>query len=222
MSNKITLLIVDDHTLFRQGLKGLLESVEGFEVIGEACDGKEAVEEFAGKSPDVTLMDLGLPGVDGSNAIKGILQKRPEAKILVLTMYLEPDKVIEAIQSGARGYVLKDCRVEDLARAIRAVYSGEGYFSPQISAVISDEIRRSQKKQRANLTPTEIKVLSLLAQGLSNEDIGKRLYISSKTVRNRVSIILAKLGLKNRSQAALYALKEGLVSLHDVNIPPFK
>lgn len=221
MGQQIKVLLVDDHTLFRQGLHQLLELEGDISVVGEAQNGLEVEQLYHQLSPDVVLMDLAMPLLDGVEATRALLHHDPRAKVLALTMVAEERKVLEAIRAGARGYVLKDCQGKELAQAVRAVARGEGYFSPPVAALIGEGLRRPPEgtTSRPALTSEEVKLLSLLAQGMSNEEIARRLLISPKTVRNRISLLFDKLRLKNRTQAALFALKEGIVPLEQVRLP---
>lgn len=219
---QIKVLIADDHTLFRQGLRQLLELEGDMAVAGEAGHGQEAEELYHQLSPDVVLMDLAMPIRDGVEAIRAILQHSPQAKILALTMVAEEKKVLEALRAGARGYVLKDCEGQELARAIRAVDKGEAYFSPSVAALLVEGLRHPPEQRATSQPPLsgeEVKLLSLLAQGMTNEEIAHHLLLSPKTVRNRLSRLFDKLRLKNRTQAALFALREGIVSLTEVHLP---
>lgn len=217
---QIKVLLADDHTLIRQGLRQLLELEGDITVVGEANNGLEAEHLYHQLSPDIVLMDLAMPFLDGIEATRAVLRHNPRAKVLVLTMVTEEKKVLEAIRAGARGYVLKDCGGKELAQAIRAVQRGEGYFSPPVAALVSQELRRPPGEARsATLNPEEVKLISLLAQGMTNEELAGHLFLSPKTVRNRVSLLLDKLHLKNRTQAALYAIKEGIVPPEGVRLP---
>lgn len=216
--DKIRVLIVDDHTLFRQGLRQVVEQEPDLEVVGEAANGLEAEQQVQMLSPDVILMDLAMPILDGVEATRVILSQNPRAKVLALSMLLEEQKVLDAIRAGAAGYALKDCSGSELAQAVRALHRGEGYFSPAVAGLIGEQLRRPTATRKTLITAEEAKILSLLAQGMSNGEIAQYLFISPKTVRNRVSILFNKLGLKNRTQAALYALKEGIVPLAQVQL----
>jgi len=215
MTETIRILIADDHAVVREGLRGLINSEEGMEVIGEARDGLEAVLKARSLHPDVILMDLMMPRLDGLDAITEIKKENPEARILVLTSFAEDDKVFPAIKRGALGYLLKDSSPYDLLVAIREVYHGESSLHPTIARKLIRELSQPSNLPPAAepLTEREVDVLRLVAQGLSNEEIGARLFIAERTVRTHVSNILGKLHLANRTQAALYALREGLASL---------
>lgn len=212
---KVRVLIADDHTMFRQGLRQILETQEEMEVVGEAGDGLEAVEQAVILQPDVVLMDINMPGLDGVSAIRQITQRCPRAKSVVLTMYRRDRYLFEAIKAGAYGYLLKDADAADLLRAIRAVVQGEALVDPSIALRLLDELRRrdEQPEPQVVLTQRDVEVLRLVAQGLANSEIAQKLVVSEKTVRNRLSVIFQKLHLSNRTEAALYALREGLAPL---------
>jgi NarL family two-component system response regulator LiaR len=213
----IRVLIVDDHAIVRKGIRALLEQVEHIEVVGEASDGREAVEQAESLRPDVILMDLVMPEVDGIAAIRQITADQPGARILVLTSFAANDKVFPAIKAGALGYLLKDSDPEDLLAAIESVYRGEPSLSPVIAQKVLSELKQPSDRPPTPdpLTDREVEVIQLVAKGLSNRDIAERLVVTEATVRAHVSSILSKLHLANRTQAALYALREGLASLED-------
>jgi NarL family two-component system response regulator LiaR len=221
----IRILIADDHAIVREGLRWLITTEPGMELAGEAVDGEEVVWKAQSIRPDVILLDLVMPRKDGIEAIDEIKRRDPEARILVLTSFAEDEKVFSAIKAGALGYLIKDSSPQDLLQAIRDVYRGEPSMSPTIAQKLMRELQRSAK-HAAELPPTEepltereVAVLRLVAQGLSNQEIGERLVISERTVRTHVSNILDKLHLANRTQAALYALKEGLAHLDNDRAP---
>ncbi|MDI9547046.1 MAG: response regulator transcription factor [Chloroflexota bacterium] len=218
MSDMIRVLIAEDHTVVRGGLCALLEDVDGIEVVAEAADGVEAVLKTRAIKPDVILMDLMMPRKTGIEAIEEIKRENPNARILVLTSYSDDDKVFAAIKAGALGYLLKETSTQDLLQAIRDVYNGESSLHPAIARKLIRELNRPSTLPPSDepLTEREAEVLVLVARGLSNQDIADKLVISERTVRTHVSNILGKLHLANRTQAALYALKEGLTSLDDV------
>jgi two-component system, NarL family, response regulator LiaR len=216
-SHPIRLLIVDDHAIIRAGLQALLQGVPDMEVVGEATNGREAVD-LAGKlNPDVILMDLVLPEMDGIEAIRKIVSNQPKARILVLTTFSGEDKVFPAIKAGAMGYQLKDSSPQELVEAIREVNRGQASLHPLIARKVLDEVLNppDQPPSREPLTQREIEVLRLIAAGLENREIAERLVLSEATVRTHVSNILGKLHLASRTQAALYALREGLASLDE-------
>ena len=210
----IRVLLADDHALFRQGLKSLLEAEGDIRVIGEAKDGREALRAALETNPDVILMDIQMPGLDGAEATKEILKEKPDAKVVMLTMYRQDAYVFEAVKAGARGYLLKDVSADELIDAVRRVAAGEVLLDAELAEQIIQDFRAKEaeipKSRRADLTDREVQILRLLAQGATNQEIADELGISEKTVRNRLSEIFAKLHLNNRTQAALYAIREGL------------
>ncbi len=212
----IRVLLVDDHALFRQGLRSLLES-EGMRVIGAAANGREALRFAADTHPDVILMDIQMPELDGVKATQNILEIDPCAKVIMITMYRQDRYVFEAVKAGARGYVLKDADSGTLLDAIRRVATGEALLSPDLAQNVLDDFRDKREElpqeKHNDLNERETMILKLLAQGFSNQDIALRLDISEKTVRNRLSEIFTKLQLNNRTQAALYAIREGIAPL---------
>jgi NarL family two-component system response regulator LiaR len=217
MSEMIRVLVVDDHVVVRQGIRALLATEADIEVVGEAENGREAVEEVENLQPDLTLMDLVMPEMDGIEAIRRITARQPEARILVLTSFAADDKVFPAIKAGALGYLLKDSSPEELVGAIHQVYRGESSLHPTIARKLLHELSQPADEPRTlePLTEREVEVLKLVAQGHSNQEIAETLVISEATARTHVSNILRKLHLASRTQAALYALREGLASLED-------
>ena len=214
MGAMIRILLADDHALFREGLKSLLEAEPDFRVIGEAKNGREALRAALETDPDVILMDIQMPGLDGVEATKEILKENPEAKVVMLTMYRQDAYVFEAVKAGARGYLLKDASADELIDAIRRVHAGEVLLDAELAEQIIQDFHAKESEipraNRADLTEREVQILRLLAQGATNQEIADELGISEKTVRNRLSEIFAKLHLNNRTQAALFAIKEGL------------
>ena len=213
----IRVLIVDDHAIVRKGVRALLKQVEDIEVIGEAGDGREAVKLAKSLEPDVVLMDLVMPGMDGITAISEIMSNQPEMRILALTSFATDDKVFPAIKAGALGYLLKESDPEDLVRSIHQVYRGEPSLPPDIARKVLKELSRPTVGAPTPdpLTEREVEVLGLVAKGMSNQEIAEHLVVEEVTVRTHVSHILSKLHLANRVQATLYALREGLASLDD-------
>jgi NarL family two-component system response regulator LiaR len=212
---EIRILIADDHAIVRKGLRTLIASEPGMAVVGEAGDGVEAVEKARALRPDVILMDLVMPRQGGLEAIQRIKRENPEARILVITSFAEDDKVFPAIKAGALGYLLKDSTPEQLLQAIYDVYRGESSLHPTIALKVIRELNRPPDLPLTKdpLSPREVDVLKLVAQGMTNGEIADRLVISERTVGNHVGSILGKLHLANRTQAALYALREGLARL---------
>lgn len=216
----IRVLIVDDHAVVRKGIRALLSESGGFEIVAEVGDGQEAVLCAQETKPDVILMDLLMPGMDGIEATRRITGLQPGARILVLTSFAADNKVFPAIKAGALGYLLKDSSPEELLRAIRQVHRGEPALHPTIARKLLQEVAHPADLQPAPqmLTARELAVLRLIAQGLSNQEIADELAVSEATVRAHVSRVLGKLHLASRTQAALYAVREGLTSEDEANL----
>jgi NarL family two-component system response regulator LiaR len=214
MDKSIRILIIDDHAIVREGLRGLIEVEPDMEFVGEAASGTEGVKMALTLRPDVILMDLLMPEMDGVTAIKEIKASWQEACVLVLTSFLEDDKVFPAIENGALGYLLKDTQPDELLDAIRGVYQGETMLHPSIAKMIMKRIQESsegsKKPDGPELTERELDVLKLLAQGDGDREIAEKLVVSERTVHFHVGNILSKLHLANRTQAALYAIRKGL------------
>jgi len=204
-------LIADDHSIVRQGLRMFLSADPEFEVVGEARDGAEAVKLARQLRPDVVLMDLLMPVMDGIKAIAAIRREVPDTEVVALTSVLEDAAIIDAVRAGAIGYLLKDTDSHELCRAIKAAAAGQVQLSPQVAARLLREVRTPEKSVE-ELTEREMEVLLALAQGRSNQEIARALHITEQTVKSHVSHILAKLGVPSRTQAALYAIRMGLVS----------
>jgi NarL family two-component system response regulator LiaR len=213
----IRVLVADDHAIVRKGICALLETEPHIEVVGEAHDGQDAIVAAGRLAPDVILMDLVMPGMDGLEATRRLTSREPATRILVLTSFHGDDKVFPAIKAGALGYLLKDSGPEDLVEAIEQVYRGESSLHPSIARRLLQELSAPAQPapDTESLTEREIEVLRLIAKGQSNREISADLTISEATVRTHVSNILSKLNLCSRTQAALYALKEGLASLNE-------
>lgn len=215
MSGPITVLLVDDHKLVRQGVRAFLETLPDIVVVGEAGSGEEAVALLGEQVPDVVLMDLIMPGgMDGVEATRLIRRASPHTQVIVLTSYHEDEHIFPALRAGALSYVLKDIGPLELADAVRKAATGEAVLHPRVAARVIREIqgaRTDAPNPFADLTDRELELLRLIADGLSNADIAARLVISEKTVKGHVSNILSKLHLADRTQAAVYAWREGLV-----------
>ncbi len=207
----IRVLLVDDHTVVRQGLRMVLSLEPGLEVVGEAADGREAVEQAAALGPQVVLMDLLMPVMTGVEATREIKVRHPDIEVVALTSVLEDRLVIDAVEAGAAGYLLKETGPERLFEAIRAASRGEVRLDPKAQKRLISEVRTPE--MRESLTARETDTLRLLAKGLTNRDIAGELGIAEVTVKTHVSSILSKLNLQSRTQAALFALKEGLAGL---------
>ncbi len=214
MNEMIRILIADDYPLVRDSLRALIETEPGMEVVGEAADGIEAVFKTRSLHPDVILLDLVMPRQGGIEAIGEIKRENPEARILVLTSFSEDDKVFPAIKAGAQGYLLKDSSPQQLLEAIRDVYRGQSSLHPTIARRLINELQRPPDlpPTKEPLSEREMEILRLVARGLTNQEIAEELVISERTVRTHVSHILEKLHLANRTQAALYAHREGLAN----------
>ena len=214
----IRVLVVDDHAIIRKGVKAVLDLVPDIDLVGEAANGKEALLLEASLKPDVILMDLMMPEMDGIACIRSVKAQSPAARILVLTNFAGEDMLFPAIKAGAIGYHLKDSTPEALVNAIRQVHRGELALHPLIARKVLDELQSGTERRLTEdpLTPREEEVLRLVARGCENKDIAAALFISEATVRTHVSNILAKLHLASRTQAALYALRSGLASLDEV------
>jgi two-component system, NarL family, response regulator LiaR len=213
MPDPIRVLLVDDHAVVREGLRTFLELQEGMEVVGEAEDGEQALTEAERLRPDVILMDLVMPVLDGVGAMRELRQKLPSCRVIVLTSFADDDRLLPAIQAGAAGYLLKNVQPKELARAVRAAHAGEALLDPSIAARLVEAIAQpAGEEPRDELTPREREVLELIGRGLSNKRIALELGVSEKTVKTHVGHLLHKLGVADRTQAALHAVRSGLLS----------
>ncbi len=216
----IKVLLADDHGLFREGLRKLIEIEPDIRVVGEACDGLEVlnmVEEF---EPDVVLMDINMPVADGIAATREIVRRRPETGIIVLTMHKEDGHAVRAVQAGARGYLLKSAKAAEVVGAIRAVAKGASLVDPMMMTKVLAEFRRIAAESGpqdglAGLTETELGILRLLAAGASNKEIAKKMGLANSTVKNKLTVLFGKVDVADRTQAAIFALKHGLVPEED-------
>ncbi|NWG19071.1 MAG: response regulator transcription factor [Chloroflexi bacterium] len=212
---RVSVLLIDDHRVVRQGLRDFLESQDDIEIVGEAASGEEGVKLAQERLPDVVLMDMVLPGIDGVEATRRIKAVCPSTRIIVLTSFADDDKVFPAIKAGAISYLLKDVQPEELARAIRAAQRNEAVLHPEVAAKLMQEFStpRTTDDSVEQLTERELDVLRQIAHGKSNKEIADTLIISEKTVKTHVSNILSKLHLADRTQAAIYALRQRLVPM---------
>lgn len=212
--DRITILIADDHTLFRRGVRQLLEAEEDMQVLGEAATGLEVLRQARALMPDVILMDIQMPDMDGIEATRALHREMPHVGVVFVTMYENDEFVLRGLQAGGRGYILKDADPETMLRAIRAVAAGESLLGPTIAQKVMRQFAGLNPVQRTlvdDLTPREVEVLKLIAEGLNNREIAARLVISEKTVKNHINNILSKLHLFDRTQATLYAIRAGIV-----------
>ncbi|GGK33375.1 transcriptional regulatory protein DegU [Caldalkalibacillus thermarum] len=237
--NKINILIIDDHTMFREGVKRVIEMNPDFEVVGQAGDGEEAMRLVEELKPDVILMDINMPKMNGVEATEEILRHSPDSKIIILSIHEDESYVFRTLQAGAKGYLLKEMDIDALSEAIRIVHEGGAYIHPRVTGKLVEEFRRLKKQDGQEtakeeplirvtdpselrdeyeilqlLTKREYEVLQLLAQGKNNKAIGEELFISEKTVKNHVSSILQKLKVQDRTQAVIEAIKNGWVDIH--------
>ena len=207
-------VVADDHSLFRYGLKAMLANAEGFDVVGEATTGEEAVKKVTELEPDIVLMDIQMPGINGIEATRRILETNPRVGVVVVTMFEDDDSVFAAMRAGARGYVLKGADVEEVLKVLGAVAEGEAHFGPEIArrlmGFFSTPKPAAPSEVFPELTAREAEVLDLIAQGRNNAEIARRLYLSQKTVRNHVSNIFLKLQVADRAQAIVRAREAGL------------
>ena len=204
------MLVVDDHEVVREGLRAFLELQDGIEVAGEAADGEEAIAVAERLDPDVVLMDLVMPKLDGLGAMRELRERVPRARVIVLTSFLDDDKLLPALRAGAAGYLLKNAPPPELARAVRAAHAGEALLDPVVAARLVETLA-GDGDPLDRLTPREREVLELIGRGFPNKRIARRLEVSEKTVKTHVGHVLAKLGVTDRTQAAVVAVRAGLV-----------
>ncbi len=210
----IRVLVVDDHAVFRYGMRAMLANTHGFEVVDEAATGEEALEKTTETHPDIVLMDIQMPGMNGIEATRKIVQANPEVSVVVVTMFGDDDSVLSAMRAGAMGYVLKGADAEEVMKVLRAVAGGEAHFGPEIARKImgffSSPKPAPASEAFPELTSREVEILDLIAQGMNNQEIASRLYLSQKTVRNHVSHVFLKLQVADRAQAIVRAREAGL------------
>jgi DNA-binding NarL/FixJ family response regulator len=212
VADPIRVLIVDDHSVVREGLRAFLELQAGLEVVGEAADGEEAIEAGARLRPDVILMDLVMPQLGGVAAMRRLREQVPGARIIVLTSFLDDDKLLPALRAGAAGYLLKNAEPHEIARAVRAAHAGEALLDPVVAARLVETLAADDGQEPLDrLTPREREVLVLIGRGFSNKLIANELEVSEKTVKTHVGHVLAKLGVTDRTQAAVVAVRAGIV-----------
>jgi NarL family two-component system response regulator LiaR len=205
-------LVVDDHAVVREGLRGFLDLQDGIEVVGEAADGDDALEAAVQLRPDVVLMDLVMPRLDGVTAMRGLRERLPHARVIVLTSFVDDDKLLPALRAGAAGYLLKNAEPQELARAVRAAHAGEVLLDSVVAARLVEALAGGGDEDPLDrLTPREHEVLQLIGRGLPNKQIARELDLSERTVKTHVGHVLAKLGVADRTQAAVVAVRAGLV-----------
>ncbi len=215
MRRAIRLLLADDHRMLREGLRRSMDEL-GFTVVGEARNGAEAVDLAAAIQPDVVLMDVTMPDIDGVEATRQLKSRLPGTAVIMLTMHADQDVLAEAIRAGANGYLVKDCSIDEIAQAIEAVVTGETALSPRLAASMLAEVRRQDSAGQAErvITPREEEVLQLIADGCSTPEVAEQLFISQKTVKNHLASIYQKLDARDRTQAVLQAVRMGIVSIN--------
>jgi NarL family two-component system response regulator LiaR len=215
IDNPIRILLVDDHAVVREGMRSFIQIKPDMEVVGEAADGYEALEMASELEPDIILLDIVMPRLDGIGTIEALNEQGSQARVLVITSFAEDEQIFPAIKAGALGYLLKDSQPQELIQAIRDVYRGEPSLHPTVALKLMNELDRKPELPPTEepLTEREVEVLKLIAQGHTNREIGEHLHLSERTVGKYASIILGKLHLANRTQAALYALRTGIADL---------
>ena len=214
--SRIKVLVVDDHAMFRQGIRSLLETCDDIDVVGEAADGSEAVEEVRRVAPHVVLMDIGMPVMGGVEATRRIQKEAPNTRVLVLTQYEDSEYVLSMLRAGAKGYISKTATGEELVSAIRTVHRGESFLYPSAATMLVEEYlmrHGGEKDEYERLTDREREILQLVAEGRTNREIADRLFISVKTVLRHRTNIMEKLGFHNRTELIKYAISKGLIQL---------
>ena len=209
---QIKIMLVDDHAVVREGLRTYLDLEDHLTIVGEAANGREAVDKARVLRPDVVLMDLLMPEMDGITATKAIKDSVPDTKIIVLTSFQDDEHIMPAIEAGATGYLLKDVSAPELVKAIEGAFQGQAQLHPEVARKLMEQVRQPRRRHdpAEDLTPRERDVLGLIASGMSNKEIARELVMTERTVKGHVSNILGKLGLQDRTQAALYAVRHGL------------
>lgn len=209
----IRLLIVDDHEMVRLGLSSFFSIQDDFEIVGEAIDGQEGIDLALRERPDIILMDLVMDGVDGTEATQEILRQWPEAKIIILTSFIDDEKVYPAMQAGACGYILKTSSAKEIAQAVRETYSGNAYIEDEVTSIMEEKREEMERTHlHDQLTNRENEVVQLIAKGYTNQDVADELFITLKTVKTHVSNILSKLEVEDRTQVAIYAFRHDIVN----------
>jgi NarL family two-component system response regulator LiaR len=215
-TESIRVLIVDDHAVVREGLRTYLDLSEAIDVVGEARNGREAIERARALKPDVVLMDLLMPEMDGIAATRGVKEASPSTHVIVLTSFTDDEHIVPALRAGATGYLLKDVSAPDLVRAIEGAHQGQAQLHPDVQRRLMEQVSTPATREEpvgGALTPRELEVLRLIASGMSNKEIARELVLNERTVKGHVSNILSKLALADRTQAALYAVRQGLAPL---------
>lgn len=213
----IKIMIVDDHSMVREGLKNLLELEENIEVIEQAENGIDCLEKLEKVSPDVLLLDINMPSMDGLEVLSNLKKKNSEVKVLLLTAHNESEYLVKAVELGIHGYVLKDAPSSVLVEAINSIYQGETFIQPSLASILNDKIKEKEQDQAKidSLTKRELEVLKLLSVGMYNKEIGEKLKITERTIKNHVSNIFKKIGVSDRTQAAVFAIRNSLIDLYD-------
>ena len=211
VQTRIRLLIVDDHAIVRQGLTSMLSEEPDFEIVGEAADGAAAMKAVDNLKPNIVLLDLRMPGIDGIDVCREISANHPDVRVIILTAFLDSDTINRCIQAGAKGYVIKDVERTDLKRSIRDVANGEAVLDRKVHTVVVERLKRESDRNRPVLTEREVSILKLMAEGFTNRQIATKLYVSEGTIKDQLQKIMDKLGASNRVSALYVAAKEGLI-----------